>query len=87
MHQVIGFLACAAAGAIVLHSWDLPRSAIGGFILLCLSAAALAGAAQTLHVEGPAETVASTRADEMAPTEGFVAPPRHRTTQAMIAIW
>lgn len=87
MHQIIGFLAFGAAGAIVLHSWDLPRPVIYGFVLVSVSAAALTSATQTLRVEGPSDAMASITADEMPPTEGFVAPPRQRKAKAETAIW
>lgn len=87
MYQVVGFLVVGAAGAAILHSWDLPKFVSGAFLLLSLGGAALAGVSQTVHVKAPSEPISYSMADEMPPTEGFVAQPRRRKLQAETAIW
>lgn len=71
----------------MLHSWDLPKFVSGAFLLLGLGGAALAGVSQTVHVKAPSEPIAYTMADEMPPTEGFVAPSRRQKPRAEIAFW
>ncbi|ACK81053.1 hypothetical protein [Methylorubrum extorquens] len=87
MYQVVGFLAVGAAGAAVLYSWDLPKFVSLGFVLLTLIGAAVVGASQARHVKGPSQPVSYTMADEMAPTEGFVAPRRRQKPKAESSIW
>lgn len=76
MHQVVGFLAVGLAGAVILHSWDLPRFISIGFLLLSLGSAALVGASQTGRVAGPSKPITYSMADEMAPTESRPSRPR-----------
>lgn len=87
MYQVVGFLAVGVAGAAVLHSWDLPRFVSLGFVLLSLAGAGMVGAWQFLRIEGPSEPVSYTMANEMPPTEGFVAPLRRPKPQSETVIW
>ena len=87
MYQVIGFVAVGAAGAAVLHSWDLPKFVSFGLLSLSLIAAALVSLAQTARVEGPKEPISYTMADEMPPTKGFVAPSRRQKPRGDIAVW
>lgn len=87
MYQVVGFLAVGAAGAAVLHSWDLPKFATLGFMLLSLGGAAAVGASQVGHISEPIQPVSYSMADEMAPTEGFVAPPRRKKPNGERITW
>jgi len=87
VYQVVGFLAVGAAGAAVLHSWDLPKFVSFGFVLLSLVGAAVVGASQAGYVKGPSQPISYTMADEMAPTEGFVAPARRLKPKAERAVW
>lgn len=87
VYQVVGFLAVGAAGAAVLHSWDLPKFVTFGFVLLSLGGAAVVGASQAGHVSEPIQPVSYSMADEMAPTEGFVAPSRRQKSPAGSAAW
>lgn len=87
MYQVVGFLAVGAAGAAVLHSWDLPKFVTFGFVLLSLGGAAVVGASQAGHISEPIQPLSYTMADEMAPTEGIVAPLRHPKPIADSAAW
>lgn len=87
MYRVVGFLAVGAAGAAVLYSWDLPKFVTLGFVLLALIGAAVVGTSQARHVKGPSQPVSYTMADEMAPTEGFVAPLRRQKPKAESSIW
>ncbi len=87
MYQVVGFLVVGAAGAAVLHSWDLPKFVTFGFVLLSLGGAAIVGASQAGHVSEPIQPVSYSMADGMAPTEGFVAPPRRQKSPTGSAAW
>ena len=88
MYQVVGFLAVGAAEAAVLHSWDLPKFATLGFILLSLGGAAVVGASQVGHISEPVRPVSYSMTDEMAPSEGFVAPlRRHQKPATGSAAW
>jgi hypothetical protein len=58
-----------------------------GFVLLTLIGAAVVGASQARHVKAPSQPVTYTMADEMAPTEGFVAPQRRQKPKAESSIW
>lgn len=87
MYQVVGFLAVGAAGAAVLHSWDLPKFVTFGFVLLSLGGAVVVGASQVGHVSEPIRPVSYSMAGGMAPTEGFVAPPRRQKPKVERAIW
>lgn len=87
VYQVVGFLAVGAAGAAVLHSWDLPKFVTFGFVLLSLGGAAVVGASQTGHVSKPIQPVSYSVADVTAPTEGFVAPPRRQKSLTGSAAW
>lgn len=87
MHQVLGFLAVGAAGAAVLHSWDLPKLVTFGFVLLSLGGAAVVGASKAGHISEPIQPLSYTMADEMAPTEGFVASLRYHKPRADRAVW
>ncbi|MGE7153147.1 hypothetical protein ACQKJ1_05340 [Methylorubrum rhodesianum] len=87
MYQVVGFLAVGAAGAAVLHSWGLPKLVIFGFVLLSLGGAVVVGASEAGQVSGPIQPISHTMADEMAPTEGFVAPFRRQNPTTGSAAW
>lgn len=87
VYQVVGFLAVGAAGAAVLYCWDLPKFVTLGFVLLALIGPAVVGTSQARHVKGPSQPVSYTMADEMAPTEGFVAPLRRQKPKAESSIW
>ena len=87
MYQVVGFLAVGAAGAAVLHSWDLPKFVSGGFALLCLSGAGVVGASHVMRIEGPREPISYVVVADMPPTEGVVAPLRRQKPAAESALW
>ncbi|GMA76333.1 hypothetical protein GCM10025880_27500 [Methylorubrum aminovorans] len=87
VYQVVGFVAVGAAGAAVLHSWDLPKFVSFGFALLSLGGAAVVGALQAGPVGGSIQPPSYTMAAEMAPTEGVVAPPRRHRSKTETAAW
>lgn len=87
MYQVVGFLAVGAAGAAILHSWDLPRFVSCGFALLSLSGAGMVSASHVQRVEGPSEPISYVVAADMPPTEGVVAPLRRQKPAAESALW
>lgn len=87
MYQVVGFVAVGAAGAAVLHSWDVPKSVSFGFLSLHLIVAAMAGIAQTVRIESPLEPIPYNTPSEMPPTEGFVAPLRLDKPEAASSVW
>ncbi|MEH3117532.1 MAG: hypothetical protein PGN25_07985 [Methylorubrum populi] len=83
VHQVIGFLAFGATGWALLHSWDLPKAASFGLLLLALTSAAVAGIEQSLQRQGSSEPVPTMSAAQMPPTEGQTAPMRTSTRLPM----
>lgn len=70
MYPVVGFLAVGAAGAAMLHSWDLPRTVSFGFLALGLIAAGLAASSLIVPQIGPNPSMMAAPAKkEMPPTE------------------
>ena len=86
VHQVVGFLAVGAAGAALLHAWDLPRIVSSGFLLVSLLVAALIGSTQALDREAPNQTLHAGPASRMPATEGRIAPMRRPSPRTDTAV-
>ena len=86
VHQVVGFLAVGAAGAALLHAWDLPRIVSSGFMLVSLLVAALIGSTQALDREAPSQPLHAGPASRMPATEGRIAPMRRPSPRTDTAV-
>ncbi|MBD8908073.1 hypothetical protein MZTS_15420 [Methylorubrum zatmanii] len=69
VYQVVGFLAVGAAGAAMLHSWELPRPVSFGFLVLCSVAAAMA-ASSLIVIPASSRPTMAVPIRDMPPTEG-----------------
>lgn len=86
VHQVVGFLAVGAAGAALLHAWDLPRIVSSGFLLVSLLVATLIGSTQALDREAPNQALHAGPALRMPATEGRIAPMRRPSPRTDTAV-
>lgn len=87
MYQVVGFVAAGAAGAALLHSWNVPKFVSFSFLSLNLFAAGLVGLAQTMPIKSTPEPIPFNIVSEMPPAESFVAPPRPLKPATEIPVW
>jgi hypothetical protein len=83
LHQIVGFLAIGVTGAVLLRAWGAPTGAMLAFCSLGLAAALAVGLSEGGARVEPGVLQEPTMAEQMAPTEGFVAPMRRREMLAV----